>query len=169
MWCSMECMLLLCVAGFLCPVHTPDGTPCGLLNHMSASCQVRRQYTPLCRPLTCQVRRQYTPLCRPLTCQVRRQSTPLCRPLTCQVRHQYTPLCRPLTCQVRRQSTPLCRPLTCRGHLSLPPSHMSGTPVSASLTVVRGDISNLCLPLSQLSCDTSLHLCLSQSCQRRYL
>lgn len=24
--------------GFLCPVHTPDGTPCGLLNHMSANC-----------------------------------------------------------------------------------------------------------------------------------
>ncbi|CAH3126705.1 unnamed protein product [Pocillopora meandrina] len=26
--------------GFLCPVHTPDGAPCGLLNHLSASCQV---------------------------------------------------------------------------------------------------------------------------------
>ncbi|CAH3030121.1 unnamed protein product [Porites evermanni] len=26
--------------GFLCPVHTPDGAPCGLLNHMAASCQV---------------------------------------------------------------------------------------------------------------------------------
>ncbi|XP_077978209.1 DNA-directed RNA polymerase I subunit RPA2-like [Glandiceps talaboti] len=26
--------------GFLCPVHTPDGAPCGLLNHMTASCQV---------------------------------------------------------------------------------------------------------------------------------
>ncbi|KAJ8024605.1 DNA-directed RNA polymerase I subunit RPA2 [Holothuria leucospilota] len=26
--------------GFLCPVHTPDGTPCGLLNHLTASCQV---------------------------------------------------------------------------------------------------------------------------------
>ncbi len=26
--------------GFLCPVHTPDGTPCGLLNHMTAMCQV---------------------------------------------------------------------------------------------------------------------------------
>ncbi|XP_076461526.1 DNA-directed RNA polymerase I subunit RPA2-like [Babylonia areolata] len=25
--------------GFLCPVHTPDGTPCGLLNHMAANCQ----------------------------------------------------------------------------------------------------------------------------------
>lgn len=26
--------------GFLCPVHTPDGTPCGLLNHLSHVCQV---------------------------------------------------------------------------------------------------------------------------------
>ena len=26
--------------GFMCPVHTPDGSPCGLLTHMSASCQV---------------------------------------------------------------------------------------------------------------------------------
>ncbi|KAF4745135.1 DNA-directed RNA polymerase I subunit RPA2, partial [Perkinsus olseni] len=25
--------------GFLCPVHTPDGTPCGLLNHLAAPCQ----------------------------------------------------------------------------------------------------------------------------------
>lgn len=24
--------------GFLCPVHTPDGSPCGLLNHLSHSC-----------------------------------------------------------------------------------------------------------------------------------
>ncbi|RWS21416.1 DNA-directed RNA polymerase I subunit RPA2-like protein, partial [Leptotrombidium deliense] len=24
--------------GFLCPVHTPDGTPCGLLNHMTEMC-----------------------------------------------------------------------------------------------------------------------------------
>lgn len=24
--------------GFLCPVHTPDGHPCGLLNHISLSC-----------------------------------------------------------------------------------------------------------------------------------
>ena len=30
-------MLLL---GFLCPVHTPDGAPCGLLNHLSANTQV---------------------------------------------------------------------------------------------------------------------------------
>ena len=24
--------------GFLCPVHTPDGSPCGLLNHLAAPC-----------------------------------------------------------------------------------------------------------------------------------
>ena len=24
--------------GFLCPVHTPDGAPCGLLNHISLAC-----------------------------------------------------------------------------------------------------------------------------------
>ena len=27
--------------GFLCPVHTPDGTPCGLLNHLAHQCQVQ--------------------------------------------------------------------------------------------------------------------------------
>ena len=26
--------------GFLCPVHTPDGSPCGLLNHLAAACYV---------------------------------------------------------------------------------------------------------------------------------
>ncbi|PSC76790.1 DNA-directed RNA polymerase I subunit 2 isoform X1 [Micractinium conductrix] len=26
--------------GFLCPVHTPDGSPCGLLNHFTASCRI---------------------------------------------------------------------------------------------------------------------------------
>jgi len=26
--------------GFLCPVHTPDGAPCGLLNHFTAACRV---------------------------------------------------------------------------------------------------------------------------------
>lgn len=25
--------------GFLCPVHTPDGSPCGLLNHFTAACR----------------------------------------------------------------------------------------------------------------------------------
>ena len=26
--------------GFLCPVHTPDGSPCGLLNHLAEMCEV---------------------------------------------------------------------------------------------------------------------------------
>ena len=26
--------------GFMCPVHTPDGTPCGLLNHLAHKCKV---------------------------------------------------------------------------------------------------------------------------------
>lgn len=26
--------------GFLCPVHTPDGAPCGLLNHLSHTCDI---------------------------------------------------------------------------------------------------------------------------------
>uniref|UniRef100_A0A182X7Q7 DNA-directed RNA polymerase subunit beta n=1 Tax=Anopheles quadriannulatus TaxID=34691 RepID=A0A182X7Q7_ANOQN len=26
--------------GFICPVHTPDGEPCGLLNHMTSDCTV---------------------------------------------------------------------------------------------------------------------------------
>jgi len=26
--------------GFLCPVHTPDGSPCGLLNHLAATCEI---------------------------------------------------------------------------------------------------------------------------------
>ncbi|KAH9421488.1 DNA-directed RNA polymerase I subunit RPA2 [Dermatophagoides pteronyssinus] len=29
--------------GFLCPVHTPDGAPCGLLNHFSELCQITNQ------------------------------------------------------------------------------------------------------------------------------
>ncbi|XP_061634769.1 DNA-directed RNA polymerase I subunit RPA2 [Phyllopteryx taeniolatus] len=32
--------------GFLCPVHTPDGEPCGLMNHMTASCQVVTRWLP---------------------------------------------------------------------------------------------------------------------------
>lgn len=27
--------------GFLCPVHTPDGSPCGLLNHLAHQCEVQ--------------------------------------------------------------------------------------------------------------------------------
>jgi DNA-directed RNA polymerase I subunit RPA2 len=26
--------------GFICPVHTPDGSPCGLLNHLTMNCRV---------------------------------------------------------------------------------------------------------------------------------
>ena len=26
--------------GFMCPVHTPDGSPCGLLLHLTAACRV---------------------------------------------------------------------------------------------------------------------------------
>ena len=26
--------------GFMCPVHTPDGSPCGLLNHLTHRCNV---------------------------------------------------------------------------------------------------------------------------------
>jgi len=29
--------------GFLCPVHTPDGAPCGLLNHLSHKCKIATQ------------------------------------------------------------------------------------------------------------------------------
>ncbi|XP_077463108.1 DNA-directed RNA polymerase I subunit RPA2 isoform X1 [Stigmatopora argus] len=32
--------------GFLCPVHTPDGEPCGLMNHMTASCRVVTDWPP---------------------------------------------------------------------------------------------------------------------------
>lgn len=33
--------------GFLCPVHTPDGAPCGLLNHLAAPCTaVTRRLSP---------------------------------------------------------------------------------------------------------------------------
>ena len=28
------------MSGFLCPVHTPDGSPCGLLNHLSHLCTI---------------------------------------------------------------------------------------------------------------------------------
>uniref|UniRef100_A0A8C7BKV1 DNA-directed RNA polymerase subunit beta n=1 Tax=Neovison vison TaxID=452646 RepID=A0A8C7BKV1_NEOVI len=30
--------------GFLCPVHTPDGEPCGLMNHLTAVCEVVTQF-----------------------------------------------------------------------------------------------------------------------------
>ena len=48
-------LLLLCssprlapiVAGFICPVHTPDGSPCGLLNHLSRSCRITTSSLPV--------------------------------------------------------------------------------------------------------------------------
>ncbi|KAL1817703.1 hypothetical protein ACET3Z_020277 [Daucus carota] len=30
--------------GFICPVHTPDGEPCGLLNHMTSCCRITSFY-----------------------------------------------------------------------------------------------------------------------------
>ncbi|XP_051121595.1 DNA-directed RNA polymerase I subunit 2 isoform X2 [Andrographis paniculata] len=30
--------------GFLCPVHTPDGEPCGLLNHMTSTCRITSNF-----------------------------------------------------------------------------------------------------------------------------
>uniref|UniRef100_A0A1B6M535 DNA-directed RNA polymerase subunit beta n=1 Tax=Graphocephala atropunctata TaxID=36148 RepID=A0A1B6M535_9HEMI len=32
--------------GFICPVHTPDGAPCGLLNHLTKHCQVTEPTEP---------------------------------------------------------------------------------------------------------------------------
>lgn len=32
--------------GFICPVHTPDGTPCGLLNHLTINCIVTKHPDP---------------------------------------------------------------------------------------------------------------------------
>lgn len=32
--------------GFMCPVHTPDGTPCGLLNHLTVSCEITSEMDP---------------------------------------------------------------------------------------------------------------------------
>lgn len=32
--------------GFLCPVHTPDGSPCGLLNHLASKCVVVTEDPP---------------------------------------------------------------------------------------------------------------------------
>lgn len=31
--------------GFICPVHTPDGAPCGLLNHVTASVRIVTHYS----------------------------------------------------------------------------------------------------------------------------
>ncbi|CAJ0577780.1 unnamed protein product, partial [Mesorhabditis spiculigera] len=31
--------------GYICPVHTPDGAPCGLLNHITAGCRIATHYS----------------------------------------------------------------------------------------------------------------------------
>lgn len=33
--------------GFLCPVHTPDGSPCGLLNHLAHKCKITTQQSDI--------------------------------------------------------------------------------------------------------------------------
>jgi len=33
--------------GFVCPVHTPDGGPCGLLNHIAMQCQTLTHPDPI--------------------------------------------------------------------------------------------------------------------------
>nr|CAD2153150.1 unnamed protein product [Meloidogyne enterolobii] len=37
--------------GFICPVHTPDGAPCGLLNHVTASTNIVTHFTQSPRKL----------------------------------------------------------------------------------------------------------------------
>lgn len=41
--------------GFLCPVDTPDGEPCGLMNHMTALCEIVTEMVPVADipPLLC--------------------------------------------------------------------------------------------------------------------
>ncbi|XP_030303816.1 DNA-directed RNA polymerase I subunit RPA2 isoform X2 [Calypte anna] len=41
--------------GFLCPVDTPDGAPCGLMNHMTAVCEIVTEMVPVTDipPLLC--------------------------------------------------------------------------------------------------------------------
>ncbi|OXB80837.1 UNVERIFIED_CONTAM: hypothetical protein H355_003748 [Colinus virginianus] len=41
--------------GFLCPVDTPDGAPCGLMNHMTAVCEIVTEMVPVMDlpPLLC--------------------------------------------------------------------------------------------------------------------
>jgi DNA-directed RNA polymerase I subunit RPA2 len=38
------------LSGFLCPVHTPDGAPCGLLNHLAVKCEVFPNLVPFIYP-----------------------------------------------------------------------------------------------------------------------
>lgn len=48
--------------GFLCPVHTPDGEPCGLMNHLTTICEVVTQfvYTASIPALLCNLGRWCT-------------------------------------------------------------------------------------------------------------
>jgi len=41
--------------GFMCPVHTPDGAPCGLLNHLASACEVLSHPCDVPRTLTVKV------------------------------------------------------------------------------------------------------------------
>ena len=38
--------------GFLCPVHTPDGSPCGLLNHLARECCIMAYPSHMLMPTT---------------------------------------------------------------------------------------------------------------------
>ncbi|KAK6198040.1 DNA-directed RNA polymerase I [Scheffersomyces amazonensis] len=39
--------------GFLCPVHTPDGSPCGLLNHLAHKCKISTQDSDVSQVTNC--------------------------------------------------------------------------------------------------------------------
>lgn len=45
--------MLMCfpVSGFICPVHTPDGAPCGLLNHLAKDCIVLNEMPEDTQPI----------------------------------------------------------------------------------------------------------------------
>lgn len=37
----LQCLFFIHLSlGFMCPVHTPDGSPCGLLNHLARTCRI---------------------------------------------------------------------------------------------------------------------------------
>lgn len=40
---SLRSHLTHTLLGFICPVHTPDGEPCGLLNHLARECRIITQ------------------------------------------------------------------------------------------------------------------------------
>lgn len=49
--------------GFLCPVDTPDGEPCGLMNHMTALCEIVTEMVPVMDipPLLCSLGTSHWP------------------------------------------------------------------------------------------------------------